>query len=195
MLALFAQQKGAADVDAAAGGMMAMILTILCVALAIGIAIAVFYCLTLSKALKQVRPGNRDMEPGQVWLVLIPFFNLYWNFKIASDIPSSLKREFRERGMGRSGDDYGANVGKWYAICCILGLVPFVNYVSGLAQLVLWIMFWVKIAGYSKELASDGGRGDDDDDDDDRPRKRRRSDEDDDDDEEPRRRKRSDDLE
>src|SRR5688572_13284226 len=101
MLALFAQQKGdPAAAELLGGGFLAMMLTVVCVALAIGIAIAVFYCLTLSKALKQVRPGNRDMEPGQVWLVLIPFFNLYWNFKIASDIPSSLRREFRERGMG-----------------------------------------------------------------------------------------------
>lgn len=188
MLALFAQQKGNANADALAGGMMATILAVACVFLAIGIAIAVFYCLTLSKALKQVRPENRDMEPGQVWLVLIPFFNLYWNFKIASDIPSSLKREFRERGMGRSGDDYGAAVGKWYAICVILGIIPIVNYVAGLAQIVLWIMFWVKIAGYSKELREGGyddddrpsRSRDDDDDDDDRPRKRRRSDDDDD---------------
>jgi len=192
MLALFAQKGGGAD-EAAFAGMMTTILIVACAALAVGIAIAVFYCLTLSKALQQVRSGNRDMEPGQVWLVLIPLFNLYWNFKIASDIPSSLRREFRERGMGRSGEDYGAGVGKWYAICCILGFVPIVNYVSGLAQLVLWIIFWIKIAGFSKELREGGGGGDYDDEDD-RPKKRRSRDEDDEEeDDRPRKRRRSDD--
>ena len=195
MLALFAQAGGKAagnaGADAAFAGMMTTILVVACAMIAVGIAIAVFYCLTLSKALQQVRPGNRDMEPGQVWLVLIPLFNLYWNFKIASDVPNSLRREFRERSMGERGDDYGANIGKWYAICSILNLVPILNYIAGPAALVLWIIFWVKIAGYSKQLR-EGGLEDDEDD---RPRKRRSRDDDEDEDEDdrPRRRRSRDD--
>ena len=155
MLTLFAQaRKHDADAAAAAGMSFLMIFVIVfLVAMAIGIAIAVFYCLTLSKALHEVRPENRDMEPGQVWLVLIPLFNLYWNFKIASDVPASLRREFRDRGMGSRGDDFGANIGKWYAICNLCCLVPIVNNIAGLAVLVLWIMLWVRIAGYGKQLA------------------------------------------
>jgi hypothetical protein len=212
MLALFAQRGGAgaggpgggaAGADAAFAGMMTMMIVGVCVVLLIAIGIACFYCMTLSKALKQVRPGNRDMEPGQVWLVLIPLFNLYWNFKIASDVPSSLRREFRDRGIGNRGEDYGAGLAKWYAICSLVNFVgsfiPFVNIVSGLFGLVgfvMWIIFWVKIAGYSKELREGGYDDDDgdDDDDDDRPRKRRsRDDDEDDDDDRPRRRRRSDD--
>lgn len=199
MLALFAQQKGAAEADAAVAGMLTMIITVVCVVLAIVLAIQIFFCLTLSKALTQVRPGNRDLEPGQVWLVLIPLFNLYWIFVITSKIPSSLRREFRERGMDQRGEDYAAGIGKWYAICNVVGFVggfiPFVNIVSGLfglAGFVLWIMFWIKIAGYSKELR-EGGYGDEDGD---RPKRRSRDDDDgDDDDDRPRRRSRDDDDE
>ncbi len=194
MLTLFAQQaKRAGDADALDAGVMTMILGVVCVALAIGLAIQIFYCLTLSKALKQVRPENREMEPGQVWLVLIPFFNLYWIFVIAAKVPASLRREFRERGMGERGDDYAAGIGKWYAICTIVSIIPIVNYIASPAALILWIIFWVKMAGYSKQLR-DGV----DDDYDDRPRKRSRDDDDDRDDDEddrPRRKKRRSDHE
>jgi hypothetical protein len=44
---------------------------ILAVALAIGLVIAIFYFRTLSWALYLVRPRNRQMEPGAVWLNLI----------------------------------------------------------------------------------------------------------------------------
>src|SRR5262249_1043188 len=99
---------------------------------------------------------------------------------------------------GRSGEDYGAGVGKWYAICSILNLVPIVNYIAGLAALVLWIMFWIKIAGFSKQLREDhgDGGGDDYDDEDDRPRGRRRDDDEDDEEERrppPKKRRRDDD--
>ncbi|MBY0514256.1 MAG: hypothetical protein K2P78_10140 [Gemmataceae bacterium] len=170
---------------------MMVFLGIMCVGLLIGLAITIFYILTLTKALNRVRPELRDLEPGQVWLVLIPFFNLYWNFVIAQKVPSSLENEFRERGMHTRGEDYGAGVGKWYAICSIASIVPFVNYVAGPAGLICLILFWVKIAGFSKQLAEDGGGGDEDDD---RPRRRsRRDEEDDDEDDRPRRRRRRDD--
>ena len=191
MLTLFAQQAkraGAGDADAAAAfaGMLTMVITVMCVFMAIGLAIKIFYCLTLSKALQQVRPDHRDLEPGQVWFVLIPIFSLYWNFVITSQIPSSLRREFRERGMGDRGDDYAAGIGKWYAICVVCCLVPLVNYIAGPAAFILWIIFWVKMAGYSKQLR-DGG----DDYDDDRPRKRSRDDDqDEDEDDRPRRKNR-----
>ena len=41
-----------------------------------------------------------------VWLSLIPFFNIIWAFFIATRIPDSLKKEFRERGQD-DGSDYG----------------------------------------------------------------------------------------
>ena len=192
MLTLFAQRAGAgaAGGDAGVAAAMASMLIPLLIILAIGIAVAVFYCLTLSKALKQVRPELREMEPGQVWLYFIPFFNLYWIFVIASKVPASLKAEFYERGIGKRGDDYGANIGKWYAICTIASIVPFIGGCFGLVGLVMWIMFWVKIAGYSKELQQDAG-GDYDlgDEEDDRPRKKPARDEYDDEEEEERPRK------
>jgi hypothetical protein len=55
-------------------------LIIMLVALAIGLTIAIFFYLTLSRCLSRIRSRNREMEPGQVWLNLIPCFGIIWIF-------------------------------------------------------------------------------------------------------------------
>ncbi len=40
----------------------------------------VFYCLSLQKALNRCSPECRAMNPGMVWLMFIPLFNLVWHF-------------------------------------------------------------------------------------------------------------------
>jgi NADH:ubiquinone oxidoreductase subunit 6 (subunit J) len=166
----------------------AAFLGILCVAVLIVLVIAIFYLLTLQRALSRVAPRNRMMEPGMVWLSLIPCLNLIWGFFIAIQVPGSLKNEFRDRGQD-DGSDYGKSIGLGN---CILGLVnifisnglgripefavaaSIISGVVGIISLVLFIIFWVKIANYSAQLVSDD-RGDvqrklekfDDDDDDD----------------------------
>jgi len=72
--------------DAAAAAAVAL-LGILCLILIVAIVIAIFYLLTLQKALSRVSPRNRLMEPGMVWLSLIPLFNIIWAFFIATRIP------------------------------------------------------------------------------------------------------------
>ena len=111
-------------------------------------------------------------------------------------MPESLRNEFKDRRWHRRGEDYGEAVGKWYAICTVVSIIPFVNYVAGPAALILWILFWVKVAGCSGQFARDEGY-DREDDYDDRPRKRSRRDdeyEDDDEDDRPRGRRRDDDY-
>src|SRR5262245_57637499 len=83
------------------------------------IIMVVFYLLTLQKALTRVSPRNRLMDPGLVWLNLIPIFNIIWAFFIAIRVPGSLKNEFRSRGL-----DDGSDYGKGIALAnCILGVI------------------------------------------------------------------------
>lgn len=179
-------------------------LGLLCVAFAIALAINVFFLLTLSRALRECGPDARTIEPGMVWLYLIPLFNLYWVFVLGHRVPESLGNEFRDRRTHRRGEDYGEGVGRWYAITSVLGIVPIVNYIAGPAALVLFILFWVKVAGFGRQLREGDRYGGDDeydddpppqrrsrrgyDDEDDRPRSRRdREFDEDDDDDRPRR--------
>jgi hypothetical protein len=148
--------------DAAAAA--AVLLGMLCLFLIVAIVIAVFYLLTLQKALSRVAPWNRLMEPGLVWLSLIPIFNLIWSFFIATRIPDSLRNEFRHRNLD-DGSDYGKGVGLAHAIIGVLSFaldmvsrlsrqpVVMITAPLGLISLILFIIFWVRIAGYSKKLA------------------------------------------
>ena len=156
---------------------------ILIVALIVGI----FYLLTLQKALNRVAPHNRLMEPGSVWLMLVPCVNVVWQFLIAIRVPDSLRNEFRERGQD-DGSDYGKSIALTQAILGLIG-APFnmmssaggervalganvIVLILSLVGLALFIVFWVRIANYSSRLAvDDRGRRDwerrfDDDDDD-----------------------------
>ena len=40
----------------------------------------VFYLITLQSTLNEVSLKNRRMNPGEVWLMLIPIFGLVWQF-------------------------------------------------------------------------------------------------------------------
>jgi hypothetical protein len=152
---------------------LGMICVIVGVVLAVVLVIAIFYLLTLQKALSRVSQRNRLMEPGMVWLMLIPCVNIVWQFMIAVNVPGSLRNEFRDRGRD-DGSDYGKSLALTQAILGIvsgvvsnvldtvpdlkrMGLV--ISGVGSLVGFVLFILFWVKIANYSSQLAMDD-RGD-----------------------------------
>jgi hypothetical protein len=156
--------------------------------------VKIFFLLTLSSTLGQCHRRNRAMQPGMVWLNLIPLFDYVWQFVTVSRLSQSLKDEFRDRGR-RSHDDFGQGLG--IATCCLM-LFGLCCGLAGIAAIICGIMYWVKIAGYKRQLEStyrednwsdedEDEEGSWDEEDDDRPRRRRREDEDEDD--RPRKRK------
>jgi hypothetical protein len=151
-------------------------------AFVVGLVLMILFLLTLSKCLSRVRSRCRDMEPGEVWLNLVPCFGMIWIFFTVIRVGSSLEQEFRSRRWEREGENFGVGVGLAFAILSIVGAIPIIPIIGplcGLACLICWIIYWVQIANYSSRLArkpADEFDDDDDDDDDDRdrpPRKRR----------------------
>jgi hypothetical protein len=112
----------------------------------------IFFLLTLQKALQRCSLRSRVMEPGQVWLLLIPVFNLVWQFILVSNVATSLGNEFRARNMVREAEP-GKALGHAYCILGLCSVIPFVGILTSIAALICWILYWVKIAGYSSELA------------------------------------------
>ena len=78
------------------------------------LAIYVFFLLTLQKAMGRCSRRNRTMEPGLVWLLLVPLFNIVWIFIMPIRIGDSLKNEFADREID-DGSNYGKSVGLWWA--------------------------------------------------------------------------------
>jgi hypothetical protein len=138
----------------------------------------IFFLIELQNTLKVVKNENRKMKPGQVWLLLIPLFSIYWYFEVVGKIADSLQAEFKERNIQVGEEKPGYSFGR---VICILGVVSFLifiiprllllatgpsnlgniqlsalilffNFIIGIANLVFFIMYWVKINGYRNKL-------------------------------------------
>jgi hypothetical protein len=120
------------------------ILSALLIITAIMIVPMIFYLLTLHKALARCSPENRAMNPPMVWLLLIPLFNLVWQFIVVLNVAKSLGAEFRKRGIPEEPEP-GQTMG---LIMCVSSLL------CGPVYLIFWIIYWVKIAGFSGKLAT-----------------------------------------
>ena len=112
----------------------------------------IFFFLTMQRALARCMASSRTMTPGQVWLGLIPIFGLVWPFFLVSALSDSLHNEFTRRGIVEEPQP-GRTLGLAYAILGLLSAVPFVGFVTCVPALVCWILYWVKIAGFSAKIA------------------------------------------
>lgn len=127
--------------------------------LLVGIGISVLVCYLLYTAQQAIPPQFQRIPPGQVWLLLIPLFNLVWNFFVYLRIPESYQSYFYSMGRTDVGDA-GKSLGLWFAICAACTVVPCVGIFAALAALVLLIIFLVKITGLKNQaLQMSGGGG------------------------------------
>jgi hypothetical protein len=113
----------------------------------------ILFVLTLQKALQRCSPQNRTISPGSAWLMLIPLFNLVWDFILVSQVSATLEREFRSRNIPVEPSP-GKNVGLAWCILAAGAIIPFLGVLSFIGALVCWILYWVKIAGFSSTLAA-----------------------------------------
>ncbi|WP_423147608.1 hypothetical protein [Rubrolithibacter danxiaensis] len=138
------------------------------VSLVIETIINILFCLALIRALKQVKPQNKVINEGSVWLYLIPVFNLFWLFKIVRDMAASLSNELLHR-------NYEVEEKPGYNIGFAAAIMPFITFafmvfgqkqftiqtlsliigVLGIIRLILFIQYWVKINWYRKVLENE----------------------------------------
>lgn len=105
----------------------------------------VFYILTLQKTIQQIKPENRTISIGSLWLLLIPLFNLIWQFIVVNKISVSLANEAKSRNLNFGEIHPGKSIG---IAMCIFLLIPYVNIIG----FILWIVYWVKISNYKNIL-------------------------------------------
>lgn len=135
-------------------GATLVFLGIYLVALAIGVAIAIFVLYLLFSWQKRVPAAHRAIEPVMIWLLLIPCVNLVWNFFVFQRIPISFKRYFDSVGDTSVGD-CGEKLGLYYSIAVICCMIPLLNFLAGPASLILLIMFLLKINELKKKIPVD----------------------------------------
>ena len=114
----------------------------------------VFYANTVRKALLCISPENRLMSPGQAWLLIIPFFNIYWNFSVASRVADSFTNEFYDRKIAEE-ENPGRITGMWYAWLFLLSNVPlpaFILVTVFLLSVMYFVSYWVKVNNFRNLL-------------------------------------------
>lgn len=101
---------------------------------------AIFFLVTQYNTLKSIKPQNRHMSPGEVWLQLIPVFNLIWQFVVVTRIANSIQKELEEPAFSFETNNQTISTGE----------KP--TYGIGLAGMICWIIYWVKLSGYKSQI-------------------------------------------
>jgi len=121
--------------------------------IAVSVTFHVVVIILIAGPLKKIPPEHRIIEPGQVWLLLVPCFAMFWNFMVFQKIPQSFQRHFSSQGRTDLGD-CGEQLGLWYAITVAMTGVPCVQYIAAPASLILLIIFLVKIHTLKGQISS-----------------------------------------
>jgi hypothetical protein len=87
-----------------------------------------------------------------LWLLLVPFVNLVWHFFVVLGMAKSLNNEFRLRNLPLADPTPGQSIGLPMCICGACSIIPILGVVASLVFLVLWIVYWAKIAEFSRLL-------------------------------------------
>jgi hypothetical protein len=127
-----------------AAGILAVILGVLLIVCVISLVVGIIVSYLLYSCFERIPPQHRQMESWQAFLLLIPCFQIVWNFFVLPKLARSYQSYFAEQGRTDVGD-CGEQIGLWFAICCVAGYVPMVQYIAGPAALVLGIIYLVKV--------------------------------------------------
>jgi hypothetical protein len=117
-------------------------------------AINCLICYLLQQCYKRIPPEFRKQQPGMVWLLLIPCFPLIWNFFVFPPLSKSFKAYFDSVNRTDVGDCQ-EGIGLAYSICCVVSVIPYLGCLTGIASLVLLIIFLVKTNELKNEIPED----------------------------------------
>ncbi|HJP82487.1 MAG TPA: hypothetical protein VJ835_03190 [Fimbriimonadaceae bacterium] len=118
-------------------------------ALLVGIGIAVLITFIVYNVYKDIPPQFQQMPAGQVWFLLIPLFNIIWNFIAYPKISESFRMYAQSKNMD-DGSDYGRQLATIYAVCMAIGILC---GLFSLVGLIIWIIWLVKMYDYKRRLA------------------------------------------
>ena len=116
-----------------------------------GLVLPVLYLLTVSRTLAAVSEQHRRMNPGLVWLNLIPVFSLGWHFYTVVMVRDSLVAEIRSRGVNDANNG-GFALGIATSVLYVACAIPGIGLVAVLPALICWIIYWLKLSTYRSML-------------------------------------------
>ena len=115
-------------------------------------AIAMAFLTALARVLRRVEPEHRRIEPGQVWLNLIPVFNFVWAAVTVERIAESLRNEFMARSLHGPEEWYGRKYGITTLALAASGVFVVTLYVVIPLGLIYSIAYWRQMNRYAERL-------------------------------------------
>lgn len=116
----------------------------------------IFFLLSLQKNLNAISESNRTMNPPMVWLNLIPLFNWGWMVYTTIKISESLEKELTTRNISFDAKP-AYTLGLTFSIMNATGIlwswIPFLGLLIAIGLIVVWIMYWVQVSKFTKQLA------------------------------------------
>lgn len=147
------------------------------VLLALALIPAILFLLTEFNTLKLVRPENRTLQPGWIWLQLIPLVGQLWQFvvvaRIAGSIGNQWQYEDEDSILGINAEAVAVTttnrptLGIGIAYCSLNALMIACNLILraapnsvisiavgllAVASVICWIIYWVNLAGWRRRL-------------------------------------------
>jgi len=134
-------------------------------AIAFEVLIKGFFAFSIVRLLAQIKPENRKIQPGLVWLLVVPGWNLIWNFFVAFRLAESIKKELENRDFDVQGQPTIV-LGLIFSLISISTLfipVPtaatttssIIYGVAGMAALIVFVQYWSKISWYRQLFIKD----------------------------------------
>jgi len=142
------------------------ILLILFVVIAFFLVPMIFFLIAQQNTLRAISNENRKMQPGEVWLQLIPLFGLVWKFVVVTRISQSIMSEINDRNSNSFlseenpvfANDLVApptySIGLAYCILGLCGFIPVLGWFATIGWLVCWIIYWTQIVAYKNKFIS-----------------------------------------
>ncbi len=115
---------------------------------AIGVFLAIAAVLSYLNHLliMRVPEAHRQIRPSAVWFLMVPVFNVIWNFVVFLQVPESY-----QRWLGRDeAGDAGRKLGLWFAVTAAAAGVPYLGCAAGPAALILAVLYFVKLFGLQR---------------------------------------------
>jgi hypothetical protein len=121
--------------------------------------VPVLFFFTWANTLRLTR-SYQPASPGLVWLMLIPVFNLVWQFYLLSMATKGIKGTLT--AVGREPGDAAFGIGLAYQVLfCVAAVFPLVNrnhdlieltHVFTVLSLLMLIVYWVRLARFNRAM-------------------------------------------
>ncbi|GAA4144039.1 hypothetical protein GCM10022216_26490 [Sphingobacterium kyonggiense] len=105
---------------------------------------------TIRLTLNLIKEENRFLLPYQAWFLVVPLFNIYWNFEVARRLSFSLNNEFYDRKIEVE-ENPGYRAGMIYSFAFLAYYIPFPDFfkiLTFIVCVVYFISYWYKINSY-----------------------------------------------